>query len=308
MVSRAQEGVDEGPARRSPTDEDPTWISKALPQSRTLADTPEFRAFAADEFPGFATVRRTRRGGTARRRPRSGGPHGASSSRLSAAALGLAGLAGCRRPDIQILPSPPSPRDRSVTSPRQARTSTRPASRAPAARFPYSSRATTDAHEGRREPAARVQHRQHRRARAGVGPRLYSPERVMSGKYPGVMEGKAPRKWEDFDRFARGEAEQLLKDKGKGFSILIEQTPAPSLRACADALRVSCRWRRGTATKRLTRAKPEGRGSGRSGRSWWPATASTRPSASSTRQRLLGNEATACSQPRVRGQSAPART
>ncbi len=66
---------------------------------------------------------------------------------------------------------------------------------------------------------------------------LYSPDRVMSDRYPGVMEGKAARKWEDFDRFARGEAEQLLKDKGKGFAILTEQTPSPSLRALRDALK-----------------------------------------------------------------------
>ena len=65
---------------------------------------------------------------------------------------------------------------------------------------------------------------------------LYSPDRVMSDKYPGVMEGKSPRKWEDFDRFARGEAEKLAKDKGKGFYILTEQAPSPAVRELRKAM------------------------------------------------------------------------
>ncbi|MCI0702321.1 MAG: 4Fe-4S dicluster domain-containing protein, partial [Planctomycetia bacterium] len=66
---------------------------------------------------------------------------------------------------------------------------------------------------------------------------LYSPDRVMSDRYPGVMEGRAPRKWEDFDRFARAEAEKLIKEKGKGFYILSEQVPSPSVRALRDAIK-----------------------------------------------------------------------
>src|SRR5204863_7440697 len=82
---------------------------------------------------------------------------------------------------------------------------------------------------------------------------LYSPDRVMSEKYPGVMEGRArqeggqggnprgvphtPARWEDFDRFARTEADKLAKDKGKGFYILTEQVASPAVRALREAMK-----------------------------------------------------------------------
>ncbi len=111
-----------------------------------LADTPEFRAFAADEFPGFANVYDER--GEAE--PRDDNPEAAGLDRrkflaLSAAALGVAGLAGCRRPDIQILPFsavpdeqvghivPGKPAFYATSIPRAA------------ARFRFSSKATTGA-------------------------------------------------------------------------------------------------------------------------------------------------------------------
>src|SRR5262245_20084790 len=77
-----------------------------------LADTPEFRAFASDEFPGFANVYES----LGEAEPKDDDPHAAALSRrsflaLSAATLGLAGLAGCRRPDIEILPFSAVPDD-----------------------------------------------------------------------------------------------------------------------------------------------------------------------------------------------------
>src|SRR5215813_12213483 len=76
-----------------------------------LADTPEFRAFAAEEFPGFANVYES----LGEAELKDDGPEAGLNRRrflaLSAAALGLAGLAGCRRPDIEILPFSAVPED-----------------------------------------------------------------------------------------------------------------------------------------------------------------------------------------------------
>src|SRR5205823_533930 len=36
--------------------------------------------------------------------------------------------------------------------------------------------------------------------------------------------------WEDFDRFARAEADRLVKEQGKGFFVLAEDVASPSVR------------------------------------------------------------------------------
>jgi molybdopterin-containing oxidoreductase family iron-sulfur binding subunit len=66
---------------------------------------------------------------------------------------------------------------------------------------------------------------------------LYSPDRVMSDKYPGVMERGAPRRWVDFDNFARSLTEKFTKNKGEGFYILTEQVPSPSLRLIREHIK-----------------------------------------------------------------------
>ncbi len=204
-----------------------------------LASTPEFRAFASEEFPGFANVYDE----LGEAEPLDEDPEAAHLNRrkflaLSAAALGLAGLAGCRRPDIQILPFSAVP-DEQVGhivpgKPTFYATSIPRAGGA----LPV----LVESHDGR--PTKIEGNPQHAcslgstdaHAQASVLD-LYSPDRVMSDKYPGVMEGRAARKWEDFDRFARGEAETLAKEKGKGFYVLTEQAPAPAVRALRDAIK-----------------------------------------------------------------------
>jgi molybdopterin-containing oxidoreductase family iron-sulfur binding subunit len=69
-----------------------------------MADTPEFRAFAAEEFPGFVNVYESLGEAELREDPEAAGLNRRRFLALSAAALGMAGLVGCRRPDIQILP------------------------------------------------------------------------------------------------------------------------------------------------------------------------------------------------------------
>jgi MoCo/4Fe-4S cofactor protein with predicted Tat translocation signal len=204
-----------------------------------LADTPEFRAFAAEEFPGFVNVYESR--GEAE--PCDDDPEAARLSRrkflaLSAAAFGLAAAAGCRRPDIQILPYSAVPDEQTgfivQGKPTFYATSIPRAGGA----LPV----LVESHDGR--PTKIEGNPRHAsslgstdaHAQASIFD-LYSPDRVMSEKYPGVMEGRAPRKWEDFDRFARGETEKLLKDKGKGFYILAEQTTSPAVRVLRDTIK-----------------------------------------------------------------------
>src|SRR5262249_43548314 len=110
-------GDQEGPAGE-PTDElpgvppvntDTKGYYRSLEQ---LADTPEFQAFAREEFPGFANVYESL--GEAELKddpPEAAGLNRRKFLALSAAALGMAGLAGCRRPDLEILPFSAIPDD-----------------------------------------------------------------------------------------------------------------------------------------------------------------------------------------------------
>jgi MoCo/4Fe-4S cofactor protein with predicted Tat translocation signal len=204
-----------------------------------MADTPEFRAFAAEEFPGFANVYES----LGEAEPRDDDPHAAALNRrrflaLSAAALGMAGLVGCRRPDIQILPFAVVP-DEQIGHVVHGKPTFYATS------IPRAGGALpvlVESHDGR--PTKIEGNPQHACSLGSTDAHaqacildLYSPDRVMSDKYPGVMEGRAPRKWEDFDRFARGEAERLAKEKGKGFYVLAEQTPSPAVRALRDAIK-----------------------------------------------------------------------
>jgi molybdopterin-containing oxidoreductase family iron-sulfur binding subunit len=204
-----------------------------------LAGTPEFRAFAAAEFPGFANVYESL--GVAE--PTDADPEAAGLDRrkflaLSAAALGMAGLAGCRRPEIPILPFAAVPDEQVGHVVHGKPTFYATSIPRPGGALPV----LVESHDGR--PTKIEGNPQHpcslgstdAHAQASVLD-LYSPDRVMSEKYPGVMEGRAPRKWEDFDRFARSESEKLAKDKGKGFYVLTEQVSSPAVRALRDAIK-----------------------------------------------------------------------
>jgi len=204
-----------------------------------LADSPEFRAFAAEEFPGFVNVFDSR--GEAELKdeePESAGLNRRKFLALAAASVGVAGLAGCRRPDLEILPFSVIPDEQVGHSVPGKPTFYATSVPRPGGALPV----LVESHDGR--PTKIEGNPQHpcslgstdAHAQASVLD-LYSPDRVMSDKYPGVMEGRAPRKWEDFDRFARGEAEKLAKSKGKGFYILTEQISSPAVRALRDAVK-----------------------------------------------------------------------
>ncbi len=203
-----------------------------------LADTPEFRAFAQEEFPGFANVYE----GLGEAEPRGDSP-GASVDRrkflaLSAAALGLAGLAGCRRPEIPILPFSAVPDDQvgQITPGKPTFYATclpRPGGALPV---------LVESHEGR--PTKVEGNPLHPSSRGSTDVfaqasvlDLYSPDRVMSDKYPGVMERGVVRTWDDFDTFARSEADRLVKEKGKGLAVLAEDLNSPSVRLVREYMK-----------------------------------------------------------------------
>ena len=197
-----------------------------------LANTPEFRAFAAQEFPGFNSVYE----GLGEAEPKDEDPAEAGLNRrsflaLSAAALGLAGLAGCRRPDLEILPYSAIPDDQVGQLVAGKPTFYATCLPRPGGAFPV----LVESHDGR--PTKIEGNPQHPSslgstdvfAQATVLD-LYSPDRVMSDNYPGVMEKKSPQRWDDFDRFARTLADKLSKNGGEGFAILTDQVPSPTLR------------------------------------------------------------------------------
>jgi molybdopterin-containing oxidoreductase family iron-sulfur binding subunit len=206
-----------------------------------LAGTPEFRKFAAEEFPGFASVYE----GLGEAEPQDEDPAAAGLNRrkflaLSAAALGLAGLAGCRRPDLEILPYSAIPDDQvghlAPGKPSFYATSLpRPGGALPV---------LVESHDGR--PTKVEGNPQHPASKGSTDVfaqaavlDLYSPDRVMSDKYPGVMEKQSPQRWDDFDRLARRLSDVLLKTGGEGFAVLAEQTPSPSLRAIREHIKTA---------------------------------------------------------------------
>ncbi len=197
-----------------------------------LANTPEFRAHSGQEFPGYANVR----DGAGEAEPLDDDPVAAELNRrkflaLSAASLGLTTLAGCRRPELPILPFSAIP-DEQIGQ----LVGGKPTFYATA--FPQAGGSLpilVESHDGR---PTKVEGNPKHAASGGATNvfaqasvlDLYSPDRVMSDKCPGVMEKGAPRRWDDFDRFARTLTTQLIQREGEGLAILTDQVPSPALR------------------------------------------------------------------------------
>lgn len=157
---------------------------------------------------------------------------------LAFSAATLAASVGCRRPQLPIIPFSSVPEDRlghvihglptfyATTQPR------------PFASLPI----LVESHEGR--PTKIEGHPRHPAslgatdayAQAAIFD-LYSPDRVLSKQYPGVMERGSPRRWDDFERFARRLTDRLTATQGRGFALLTEQVPAPAVRRILEHLR-----------------------------------------------------------------------
>ncbi|HEV3437725.1 MAG TPA: TAT-variant-translocated molybdopterin oxidoreductase [Gemmata sp.] len=206
-----------------------------------LADTPEFRAFAAKEFPGFTSIYE----GLGEAEPKDDNPEQAALDRrkflaLSAAALGLAGLAGCRRPDLEILPFSAIPDDQIGHLTPGKPTFYATSLPRPGGAFPV----LVESHDGR--PTKVEGNPQHPASQGSTDVfaqatvlDLYSPDRVMSDKYPGVMEKKLPQRWDDFDRITRSLTDKLVKNGGEGFYILTDQVPSPALRVIREHIKTT---------------------------------------------------------------------
>ncbi|MBA4186905.1 MAG: molybdopterin oxidoreductase [Planctomycetaceae bacterium] len=201
-----------------------------------LADTPEFRAGAAQEFPGYVNIYES----TGEAEFADDSPEAGLNRRkflaLSAATLGMATIAGCRRPDLEILPYSAVPDDQVGNLVAGKPTFYATSFPRPGGALPI----LVESHDGRptkvegnpKHPASGGSTDIY--AQASVLD-LYSPDRVMSDKYPGVMEKGSPRRWEDFDRVAR----TLIKSGGEGFAILTDQTPSPALRLIREHIKTA---------------------------------------------------------------------
>lgn len=207
-----------------------------------LAATPDFRAQATEEFPGFVNVYES----LGEAELRDDNPSAAALSRrkfltLSSATLAMATLAGCRRPEIPILPYAAVPEEQTGHIVHGKPTFYATSIPRPGGALPV----LVESHDGR--PTKIEGHPQHPCSRGSTDAfaqasifDLYSPDRVMSERYPGVMQGRSVRKWEDYDRFARTLAEQLTPAKGRGLAILTEQVPFPALRLLRQA--IAAKW------------------------------------------------------------------
>src|SRR5947207_15429207 len=184
----------------------PPWPEPGKPFWRSLAelaDTPEFRAFAAEEFPGFANVYESL--GEAELKGDEGPEAGLNRRTflaLSAAALGLAGLAGCRRPDIEILPFSAVPDDQAghVVPGKPAFYATcipRPGGAFPVLVESYDGRPTEVEGNPKHPCSLRSTHVHAQASILG----LYRPDRVPPEPPRGVIEKGLPRDLADFHRF-----------------------------------------------------------------------------------------------------------
>jgi molybdopterin-containing oxidoreductase family iron-sulfur binding subunit len=190
---------------------------------------------AGPEFPGFVNVFEA----TGEAEFDDSGDASAGLSRRKflalSAALGLAGLAGCRRPEQQILPYSAVPDDQVGHVVHGKPTFYATCQPRPGGALPL----LVESHDGRptkvegnpKHPCSLGSTDAH--AQASILD-LYSPDRVLNEKYPGVMERGIHRRWEDFDQFARREAAALTRGEGAGFYVLAEEINSPAVRLVRD--------------------------------------------------------------------------
>jgi hypothetical protein len=205
-----------------------------------MGDSITTRVMNEPEFPGFANDYQPP-GAAA---PIDADPAAAALNRRSFLALStataLAAAAGCRRPDLQILPYSAIP-DEQVGHLAPGRP-TFYATAIP--RLGGALPVLVESHDGR---PTKIEGNPKHPASGGSTDAfaqatildLYSPDRVMSDRYPGVMERGVPRTWGDFDRLARTLADRFAKTQGEGLYILTDQTPSPSLRLIREQVKTA---------------------------------------------------------------------
>ncbi len=152
----------------------------------------------------------------------------------------MAGLAGCRRPDLEILPFSAIPDDQighlAPGKPTFYATSIpRPGGALPV---------LVESHDGR---PTKIEGNPKHPASLGSTDTfaqatvldLYSPDRVMSDKYPGVMEHGAPRGGTTSTASPAHWPTSSRRARAKGFYILTEQVPSPALRLIREHIKTA---------------------------------------------------------------------
>jgi MoCo/4Fe-4S cofactor protein with predicted Tat translocation signal len=173
-----------------------------------LADAPELHGLLAEHAPRHAAEL----GGALDRR---------RFLQLMAASIGLAGLAGCRRPELEILPYSKTPDDVIPGLPTFYAT----AMPRPGGAFPV----LAESHEGRptkiegNPGAPDSLGSTDAFAQASILD-LYDPDRSRS-----VLKGSEPSSWDAFDAWAAPHFAALRKAGGKGLYVLAEDIESPSL-------------------------------------------------------------------------------
>ncbi len=173
------------------------------------ADMPAFREWMEKQFP--ESMRELLAGGIDRRR----------FLHLMAASMGLAGLSGCRRPELKALPYTTPPPGVVPGLPNFYATAMPRAGTA----FPV----LVESHEGR---PTKIEGNPKYAASGGASDAqaqasvldLYDPDRSRT-----VLEKGQPSTWQDFDSFAADHFATARQRKGKDFHVLCEDVCSPSL-------------------------------------------------------------------------------
>ncbi len=182
-----------------------------------LADTPQFRDWIERRFP--ESMSELLAGGVDRRR----------FLQLMAASIGLAGLAGCRRPEMKALPYAKSPEEVVPGLPNFYATA-----------MPRRGGALpilVESHEGR---PTKIEGNPRHPDSGGSSDvlaqawvlELYDPDRAGPVRHLGE-----PSTWKDYDVFAAQHYASLRQRKGKGLRILSEGLNSPSLDLLREHLR-----------------------------------------------------------------------
>ncbi len=182
-----------------------------------LAEDPEFTKFVEHEFPSHAEDLKT--GRLDRRR----------FIQFMGASLALAGLQGCRRPELEVRPYSHMPEDVVPGMPTFYATTLLRAGSA----FPV----LVETHEGRPtkiegnplHPASRGATDAFTQAEILC---LYDPDRSKTVRAEGQTSS-----WEDFDRFAARHFGELRRNEGEGLHILTEDISSPAFRMLKEHVR-----------------------------------------------------------------------
>jgi len=193
----------------------------SLPVISDVPPRSETRTTGHGEFPGFANIFES----TGEAEIHSPTPHRREFLALSSAALLTA--AGCRRPDLEILPYSQTPDNIIPGIPLYyASSMPKPGGCAPI---------LVETHEGRptkiegnpRHPSSRGTADAHTQAAILD---LYSPDRSKEVLKRGKDGQLQPKSWEEFDDFLFKHLVEFKKNQGEGLSLLMEGTPSPSVR------------------------------------------------------------------------------